>query len=448
YAANQSAKVVKIEMLIDDYGLKNPIEIKKNVLITTASKDDATLPYKGKNDTAKITLQTDLSTDDKALITISSFGKLSLEDIIIDGNGDKTIATQSLISNKEGILEIYDGTKIVNYHGSESTIYNNGILNMFGGSITDNTSAISSEAGGIYQSGTMSVQGEVVIKGNKSGNDVSNVYLPQTSTEKPYTKYISISGELLSGSEIGVMTNTSPNATDKGIENTVIAIPGAGVGNMEKFFFHDQKKRTANAYDIVNDNRVDTSKNLVLQDHIDGIEFEFTKVNENGDNLAGARFELYRCTNTDGDHEHDYLAGTGTCWDKYKTTTSTSDGLVDFRKLVNGEHMLSEVNAPEGYDVPMGQWLILIDNNVEPNITITAHGIKGTNQEEHSFGLPPAFIVDDSGGEDVLKLPNYKAFKLPYSGNRGIYIFLIIGGLLVLIACTGLWRKHRAKPEF
>ncbi|MFV0362326.1 MAG: SpaA isopeptide-forming pilin-related protein, partial [Suipraeoptans sp.] len=435
YAANQSAKVVKIEMLIDDYGLKNPIEIKKNVLITTASKDDVTLPYKGKNDTAKITLQTDLSTDDKALITISSFGKLSLEDIIIDGNGDKTIATQSLISNKEGILEIYDGTKIVNYHGGESTIYNNGILNMFGGSITDNTSAISSEAGGIYQSGTMSVQGKVVIKDNKSGSNVNNVYLPKTSIEEPYAKYISIPAELLSGSEIGIMTDTSPNDSDRGRENTVIAIPGDGVGNMEKFFFHDQLERNADAYDIVNDNRPNTAKNLVLQDYIDGMEFEFIKVNENNQSLQGARFKLYRCTSARNDHVHDYMAGENTCWYDYKMTTSNSDGLVDFRKLSNGEYMLSEVNAPEGYSVPMGQWHILIDNSIESHITITAHGIKGTDAEGYSYGVPPAFAVNTED-EVELSLPNYKEFRLPFSGNIGIYIFLIVGALLILIATS------------
>lgn len=543
---------IKIEMLIDEYQMKIPVELKKDIVLTTASKYAATLPYVGDKVVATVYLANDLE-DNAALFTITK-GSFELTNLVLDGNvggyefkHDTKGAQDALIRQKAGgqgvVLET--GAVIQNYKGAKSpvhneagnltingailrknvtlsdkgTIYNeeSGNISIQSGSITGNSAKVGGAiyndgsliisggtikeniaqdmAGAIYQNGTMAVKGIVVISGNVKGSNLStgtanNVYLPATSVREPLQKHIWIAEPLEYGSDIGVMTETSPLTSDKGTEFTIIGVPNAGVGNMENYFTHDQLAVNSDAYEVVEDTRGpwdprSGGKNLVLGTKINGRIFSFTKIEAtNGDNvgdldkmkfLAGAKFTLYNCTNTEAGHTHDYLAtdeviAAGTCWQEYKKAQSDAQGEVNFGKIPDGEYILVETQAPSGYETPLGQWLVEISTT---ELTITAHSMygpdtsdpggewtdpwddwdsdssatSGPDDAKHVYGTPPAFQIV-SGGQvggspPEYYLPNFKEFKLPFSGNVGIYLFIITGVLFMSIAGGALWLRRK-----
>lgn len=103
--------------------------------------------------------------------------------------------------------------------------------------------------------------------------------------------------------------------------------------------------------------------------------FKFRKVDESGNPLANATFQLFSCTEH---HTHDLLANldeSGSCWkpmDTNPAVTSGEDGIVEFKKLANGEYRLVETAAPDGYGLPDGQWKVTINNAVTKPVVINS----------------------------------------------------------------------------
>lgn len=171
---------------------------------------------------------------------------------------------------------------------------------------------------------------------------------------------------------------------------------------------------------------------------------------EDGTRLSGAVFAIYQLTCTEPSHEHENSlieiadAGTGAiasgstnagCWELIKLATSDSNGQVIFEDLPidASEYRLVELTAPGGYTLPEGQWRIAYDSTdkaFEP--------INGGS----AVGKPIAIGTSDEG----YYIMNYKPGELPFSGNTGIKIFLIIGGILMAAGAVGtVWylRKKR-----
>ena len=103
----------------------------------------------------------------------------------------------------DGVVNMSGGT-ITNCIGplGGGAIYNDGVVNMSGGTITGNTSSV---GGGIYNAGTLSMSGRVVVKDNERGN----VYLSEG-------KSITITGPFDEESSIGVTLATGAGTFTNG----------------------------------------------------------------------------------------------------------------------------------------------------------------------------------------------------------------------------------------
>ena len=189
--------------------------------------------------------------------------------------------------------------------------------------------------------------------------------------------------------------------------------------------------------------------------HVEG-SFTFTKTGtaEEGsipDPLDGATFAVYRliCTTPDEEgHDHkDQLISiadpnTGEvagedkgCWELVGTPmTSGPDGVITISGIPvieNTEYRLAELQAPPGFTVPTGQWKLYYD----PEDKVFKP--KSGTGNEASIGNPPAIEEDKTSGTIEYKIRNYRPGELPFSGNTGIRMFLIIGGALMLCGAAG-----------
>ena len=156
--------------------------------------------------------------------------------------------------------------------------------------------------------------------------------------------------------------------------------------------------------------------------YTDVVDFIFFKINEANAPMAGVSFSLYECTDSDpATHVHPPLVtgAVGECWGNPITVLSETNGRVLFPLLSAGKYMLVENNTHAGYQLPMGQWLIDIDNSLV--ITITAHSVDvGT--------IPPAFKTAPNGD---LQLPNYPQMIVPLSGGVGLAVTTTMGIVLL-----------------
>ena len=87
-----------------------------------------------------------------------------------------------------------------------------------------------------------------------------------------------------------------------------------------------------------------------------------------------------------------------------------------------------EIKAPAGYTLPKGQWKVTYAE-AEGEFTI---------EKDAAVGNPPAY-----NGEDGTII-NYKPGELPFSGNIGIRMFLLLGGALMVFGAAGgtWWYMH------
>lgn len=189
--------------------------------------------------------------------------------------------------------------------------------------------------------------------------------------------------------------------------------------------------------------------------HVEG-SFTFTKTGtaEEGSSpgpLEGATFAVYRlvCA-TPGEEGHEHknqlisIADPQTgelaeedkdCWELAGTpVTSREDGVITISGIPvieNTEYRLAELQAPPGFTVPTGQWKLYYD----PADKVFKP--KSGTANDASIGNPPAIEEDKISGTIEYKIRNYRPGELPFSGNTGIRMFLIIGGALMLCGAAG-----------
>lgn len=173
-------------------------------------------------------------------------------------------------------------------------------------------------------------------------------------------------------------------------------------------------------------------------------DFSFTKINQASDKLSGAVFAIYQldCNNA-GEEGHSHsgelievenpntgaLPADETCWKQVGTAvTSGTEGEVEFTDIPikdNTEYRLVEIKAPAGYTLPKGQWKVTY-----------AEG-KFTIEQDAAVGNPPAYNGVDG------TIINYKPGELPFSGNTGILMFLLLGAILMGAGAGGtIWYQH------
>lgn len=182
-------------------------------------------------------------------------------------------------------------------------------------------------------------------------------------------------------------------------------------------------------------------------------DFQFQKTDGEDTALNGAAFGLYKldCKTQEHDHSEDVLKvdkdgnltsdSTNGCWTKVTTTTSAQKtGLVSFEDLeINAEYRLVEYQAPDGYVLPDGQWILKYSTERKAFEISGAVNEAGTPAFEESKDSN-SFV---NGENAYYRVRNYKPGELPFSGNTGILMFLLLGAILMGAGAGGtIWYQH------
>jgi len=173
--------------------------------------------------------------------------------------------------------------------------------------------------------------------------------------------------------------------------------------------------------------------------------FCFTKVGADDVNtpLEGATFVLYKldeeCEHGGSAYEHgEVTAANKSCWILIDSITTTvtgadDDGLVDFGELEEGVYNLVETQAPDGYELPRGQWRIDVDEFGVFSIS----SVPGT--------YPPAVLKETVDEEDFYYFLNMKKLIIPPAGGAKIYLAIL--GVICLGAAACLLPEKTGKKR-
>ena len=118
-----------------------------------------------------------------------------------------------------------------------------------------------------------------------------------------------------------------------------------------------------------------------------------------------------------------------------------NDGILRFDGLAAGEYTITEVKAPDGYNLLKApvtitiSWAAPADPSALTGCTwnVTGDGSAGENQASVENGII------------ILRIENESGFLLPSTGGAGTVLFYALGGLLVISAGTILLARRRRK---
>jgi len=137
-------------------------------------------------------------------------------------------------------------------------------------------------------------------------------------------------------------------------------------------------------------------------------ELVFFTVGPDDEPLVGVEFTLFCCPGGEPGHEHSWLAGQDdSCWRAAMAVESDSRGLVRFADVGPGRYMLAETRTLPGYQLPLGQWLVDVDDSMR--LTITPHRV------DPGSLLPSFRHGTTSLGDSGYLLPNLSAHGVPIS---------------------------------
>ena len=193
---------------------------------------------------------------------------------------------------------------------------------------------------------------------------------------------------------------------------------------------------------------------------VDGTGFNVTDIQED-DVLSGAQFKLYSYVGSQWETHAQQLLDVSsvdnTIWKNVGAATSQSDGSTTFVGILPGNYRLVETKAPDGYQLPKGQWNLIVETKpeaTEPDeAELQQENSEGVKIDLGEFTLTitaiedaPAFMVDDQG---VLYLVNYHPVQPPITGGRGIAERMMLGGAMMLGGggLTLIWFLQNGTPR-
>lgn len=186
---------------------------------------------------------------------------------------------------------------------------------------------------------------------------------------------------------------------------------------------------------------------------VDGLSFDSTDL-DGVITLSGAEFALYQYTGTSWETDKGTLmnpASEYAVWSQVgDLEISDEKGVVTFDDLRAGNYRLVETSAPDGYQLPKGQW----------NLTVSISGAEGSEVGDFAveaignsaMDAPAMAKVEDNQGNVTYYLMNYKPINPPVTGGDGGEDFRIGGGLLMftglVLAMWWMWSSPRRRSEF
>ena len=141
-------------------------------------------------------------------------------------------------------------------------------------------------------------------------------------------------------------------------------------------------------------NEATAKANLEIQAVNPENKIKFKKIDQDGNPLKGAKFQLFK-KNNDGN------------WDGHgQPFTTGEDGIVEFSKLPKGEYQLRETTAPDGYEKLEGAIL-----EFEVDASGNIHRSNGTNATTDTNKQP---VYVDESGSIAIPIVNKKPQKIQF----------------------------------
>lgn len=187
---------------------------------------------------------------------------------------------------------------------------------------------------------------------------------------------------------------------------------------------------------------------------VDGLSFSSEDLSK-AIALPGAQFVLYHYDGKEENWAEDSkklidLNNLSDVWEDPVTAISDAQGETRFENLQEGHYRLVETEAPEGYQLPTGQWNLTVDISGDEGSEVGTFVIQST--EDATMDTPAMAIAKEASGENTYYLMNYKPINPPITGGDGGEDFRIGGGLLMftglVLACWWMWSSPRRRSEF
>ncbi|MGI6170302.1 MAG: SpaH/EbpB family LPXTG-anchored major pilin [Butyricicoccus sp.] len=168
------------------------------------------------------------------------------------------------------------------------------------------------------------------------------------------------------------------------------------------------------------------------------------KVNDKGEALSGAKFQLPFYVKTTPDANGAYIyAGTtaGTGLTNQLTTPDT--GEITIKGVASGTYSITEVEAPNGYN-KLTEDVTVTAKKTSDTTTNTIFYIKdGTQLSNNEEGATEVTYTNDKLAATAILVINKSGAELPSTGGMGTTIFYIAGTVLVLGAGVILVTRRR-----
>lgn len=226
-----------------------------------------------------------------------------------------------------------------------------------------------------------------------------------------------------------VITYTA-TVTDK------VAINGEGNKNNVTISYTDEKNNT-HTYE------------KTISSTVYSYAFALKKVNEKGEPLAGAEFELpfYVKATPDTDGAYVY-AGTDAGEGLTNKVTTPADGVIIVKGVKNTQYTITETKAPNGYNklaAPVTVTPVKTGaTTTNTTIYLDENGnVVGTAEESKTT------VIISSGkiSATAVAVLNKTGSELPSTGGMGTTIFYVVGGLMMAAAVVILVAKKKVSAE-
>jgi len=167
-------------------------------------------------------------------------GSLLLANITVTHDSNSNIGRGVLVNLSTSTLDMLDGANITNNNGSSGAgVFDSGTFNMWGGIISNNSTATGSGGGVVITNGgTFNMTGDASITGNSSGNSGAGVYMDNTGGTANSVFNMNSNASITNNSNTGTIGTAGVriaagifNMSGGIISNNVSPYDAGGIGN-------------------------------------------------------------------------------------------------------------------------------------------------------------------------------------------------------------------------
>lgn len=169
------------------------------------------------------------------------------------------------------------------------------------------------------------------------------------------------------------------------------------------------------------------------------------KVDQSGQNLAGAKFQLPFYVNPTPADDGAYVYAKATAGDGLVNTIVTPDsGLIVIKGVQSGSYELTETEAPAGYNKLTAPVSVTATKTGQTTTSTTTYlDADGNIVDTQTEGGSVVLVTIDQLAATPIVVVNKTGAEMPSTGGIGTTIFYIVGGTLVVGALVFLLTKRR-----